>query len=154
MGGSAAGDASVVSQPGEIDRLVLLGAALNKPAEKLKSPILFIVGRNDASADGPRLPGIEAQYEKAPLWKELIVLDGTAAHAQFLFQTNQADPRQAPTRILLRTKRRGLLRTAALIVGNRGDARALPALRRLLTDSDPILREAAAWAVERIEKLA
>ena len=30
------------------------------------------------------------KYEKAPQPKELIVLDGSA-HAQFLFQTNQAD---------------------------------------------------------------
>jgi hypothetical protein len=29
-----------------------------------------------------------AQYEKAPQPKQLIILDG-AAHAQFLFQTNQ-----------------------------------------------------------------
>jgi len=92
MGGSAAGDASIASQPGEIDRLVLLGAAPNQPAEKLKSPILFIVARNDANQGGPRLPRIEAQYEKTPSpLKELIILDGTAAHAQYLFQTNQAD---------------------------------------------------------------
>jgi pimeloyl-ACP methyl ester carboxylesterase len=90
MGGGAAGDASVASQPGEIDRVVFLGAAPNQPADKLKSASLFIVARNDASGDGPRLPGIKAQYEKAPQPKELIVLDGSA-HAQFLFQTDQAD---------------------------------------------------------------
>src|SRR5207302_2975974 len=37
MGGGAAGDASIASQPGEIDRLVLLGAAPNGAADKLKS---------------------------------------------------------------------------------------------------------------------
>jgi alpha-beta hydrolase superfamily lysophospholipase len=46
------------------------------------------VARDDASADGPRLPGIRAQYERAPSPKQLIVLDGSA-HAQFLFQTDQ-----------------------------------------------------------------
>jgi pimeloyl-ACP methyl ester carboxylesterase len=90
MGGGAAGDASIASQPGEIDRVVFLGAAPNKPAGELKSATLFIVARNDASGDGPRLPGIRAQYEKAPQPKELIVLDGSA-HAQFLFQTDQAN---------------------------------------------------------------
>ena len=90
MGGSAAGDASITSQSGEIDRLVLLGAAPNKPAHQLKSPILFIVARDDASGDGPRLPKIREQYEKAPQPKELIILEGSA-HAQYLFQTNQAD---------------------------------------------------------------
>jgi pimeloyl-ACP methyl ester carboxylesterase len=90
MGGSAAGDASIASPPGEIDRLVLLGAAPGGPADKLKSPALFIVARDDAEADGPRLPAIREQYEKAPKPSELIVLDGSA-HAQFLFQTDQAD---------------------------------------------------------------
>jgi pimeloyl-ACP methyl ester carboxylesterase len=90
MGGGAAGDASITSQPGEIDRVVFLGAAPNEPADKLKSATLFIVARDDASGDGPRLPGIKAQYEKAPQPKELIILEGSA-HAQFLFQTDQAD---------------------------------------------------------------
>jgi pimeloyl-ACP methyl ester carboxylesterase len=90
MGGAAAGDASIASQPGEIDRLVLLGAAPNEPADKLKSPILFIVARDDANADGPRLPRIREQFERAPQPKELIVVDGLA-HAQYLFQTDQAE---------------------------------------------------------------
>jgi pimeloyl-ACP methyl ester carboxylesterase len=90
MGGSAAGDASIASRSGEIDRLVLLGAAPNGPADQLKSPTLFIVARDDTSGDGPRLPGIRKQYEKAHEPKELIILDGSA-HAQFLFQTDQAD---------------------------------------------------------------
>lgn len=90
MGGSAAGDASIESAPGLIDRVVMLGGAPDGPAEKLKSSTLFIVARDDASGDGPRLPRIRAQYEKAPKPKELIILDGSA-HAQFLFQTDQAD---------------------------------------------------------------
>jgi pimeloyl-ACP methyl ester carboxylesterase len=90
MGGGAAGDASIASQQGEIDRLVFLGAAPNEPADKLKSPSLFIVARDDASEDGPRLPGIQKQYEKAPKPKELIILDGSA-HAQYLFQTDQGE---------------------------------------------------------------
>jgi pimeloyl-ACP methyl ester carboxylesterase len=90
MGGGAAGDASIASRPGEIDRVVFLGSAPNGPADKLKSSTLFIVARDDASGDGPRLPGIRAQYEKAPEPKQLIILDGSA-HAQFLFQTDQGD---------------------------------------------------------------
>jgi hypothetical protein len=49
---------------------------------------LFIVARDDSNGSGPRLPGIRAQYERAPQPKQLIVLDGSA-HAQFLFQTDQ-----------------------------------------------------------------
>jgi len=90
MGGWAAGDASIASRPGEIDRVVFLGSAPNGPADKLRSPSLYIVAREDASEDGPRLPGIRAQYEKSPEPKKLIILEGSA-HAQFLFQTDQAD---------------------------------------------------------------
>jgi pimeloyl-ACP methyl ester carboxylesterase len=89
LGGGAAGDASIASAPGEIDRIVFLGSSPNGPAGKLKSPSLFLVARDDASDDGPRLPGIRAQFEKAPEPKKLIILDGSA-HAQFLFQTPQA----------------------------------------------------------------
>ena len=88
FGGGAADDASIKSASGEIDRIVFLGAAPNLPAEKLKSRALFIVARDDANDSGRCLPGISAQYEKAPQPKELIVLDGSA-HAQFLFQTDQ-----------------------------------------------------------------
>ncbi|WP_109484289.1 alpha/beta hydrolase [Occallatibacter savannae] len=89
FGGGAAGDASIKSNPGEIDRVVFLGAAPNLPADGLKSRALFIVARDDSNASGPRLPGIEAQYRKAPQPKKLIVLAGSA-HAQFLFQTDQS----------------------------------------------------------------
>ncbi|HXS75072.1 MAG TPA: alpha/beta fold hydrolase [Terracidiphilus sp.] len=89
FGGATAGDASIKSTPGEIDRVVLLGAAPNLPADGLKSRALFIVAREDSSGSGPRLPGIRAQYEKAPQPKQLIILDGSA-HAQFLFQTDQS----------------------------------------------------------------
>lgn len=90
MGGTAAGDASILSRPGEIDRIVMLGAAPSLPADKIKSPALFIVARHDTSGDGPRLPAIQKQYERAPQPKKLIILDGSA-HAQFLFQTSQGD---------------------------------------------------------------
>lgn len=88
FGGAAAGDASIKSTPGEIDRVVFLGGAPNLPADGLKSRTLFIVAREDTEGNSLRLPGIRAQYEKAPQPKQLIVLDGSA-HAQFLFQTDQ-----------------------------------------------------------------
>lgn len=88
FGGSAAGDASIKA-PGAIDRIVFLGSAPNLPAQGLTSRSLFIVARDDRSGDGLRLPGIQAQFDKAPQPKQLIILDGSA-HAQFLFQTNQS----------------------------------------------------------------
>jgi epoxyqueuosine reductase len=48
-----------------------------------------------------------------------------------------------------RAKRRGLARNAAVVLGNRGDASALPVLERAASeDPDPVVREHAAWAIE------
>lgn len=52
---------------------------------------------------------------------------------------------------LWRTKRRGLLRNAAIVLGNQGDARAIPALQKALEDEEPLVREAAQWAIEQID---
>ncbi len=90
FGGAAAADASIDAKPGEIDRLVLLAAWTDRPPEKMKGRKLFIVARDDANDDGPRLPMIRANYEKAAGPKELVVLDGSV-HAQFLFATDQGE---------------------------------------------------------------
>lgn len=90
FGGEAAADASIEAEPGEIDRLVLLAAWTERPPEKMKGRKLFIVARDDANDDGPRLPKIRANYEKAVGAKELVILDGSA-HAQFLFATDQGE---------------------------------------------------------------
>jgi epoxyqueuosine reductase len=50
-----------------------------------------------------------------------------------------------------RAKRAGLLRNAALVLGNRRDPTAVPALRHALRDPDETVRQAAAWALEQIE---
>ncbi len=51
---------------------------------------------------------------------------------------------------LWRSKRRGLLRNVAVALGNWGSQAALPALRRAAQDSEPLVREHAAWALEQI----
>jgi epoxyqueuosine reductase len=50
---------------------------------------------------------------------------------------------------VLRAKRRGLLRSAAIALGNRPDPAAFPALVAALGDMEPVVREAAAWALDR-----
>lgn len=50
---------------------------------------------------------------------------------------------------LFRAKRRGLLRSAAIVLGNRPDAASGPALFAALADSDAVVRGAAAWALGR-----
>lgn len=89
MGGDYAAEAAE-AEPAEIDRLVLLASGAYTPLIRMKGRKLFIVARDDANDDGPRLPRIQAQYEKALEPKELIILDGSA-HAQFLFQTDQGE---------------------------------------------------------------
>jgi dienelactone hydrolase len=91
MGGEAAANASIESQPGEIDRVVLLAGWTSREPEKIQGRKLFIVARDDASGDGqPRLPSIRANYERAREPKKLVILNGSA-HAQFLFSTDQAE---------------------------------------------------------------
>jgi epoxyqueuosine reductase len=51
---------------------------------------------------------------------------------------------------LTRPKRRGLLRNAAIALGNQGNPAALPALQQALDDPEPLVRDAARWAIERI----
>jgi len=49
-----------------------------------------------------------------------------------------------------RARRRGLLRNAAVALGNWGDPAAVPALTQALSDPEPLVRGHAAWALERL----
>jgi epoxyqueuosine reductase len=46
---------------------------------------------------------------------------------------------------------RGLRRNAAILLGNAGDPTAVPALRQAAQSADPVVREAAVWALTRFE---
>ncbi|MDA7977754.1 MAG: tRNA epoxyqueuosine(34) reductase QueG [Pirellulales bacterium] len=51
---------------------------------------------------------------------------------------------------LWRAKRRGLLRNAAIVLGNQRHAAAVPVLTQALDDEEPLIRAAAAWALGQI----
>jgi epoxyqueuosine reductase len=51
---------------------------------------------------------------------------------------------------LARPGRAGLLRNAAIVLGNNRNAQAVPALCRSLDDADPVVRGASAWALGQI----
>jgi epoxyqueuosine reductase len=51
---------------------------------------------------------------------------------------------------LWRAKRRGILRNAAIVLGNQRAAIAIPVLIRGLSDAEPLVRGACAWALGRI----
>jgi epoxyqueuosine reductase len=71
---------------------------------------------------------------------ELLILDADSFRARF-----------AGTALYPRPGRRVVLRNAALLLGNRGDPAALPLLRRAAEDPEPLIAEAAGWAIARIE---
>ncbi len=78
----------------------------------------------------------------APDLAALAALDEEAFRALF---------RRNPVK---RAKRRGLLRNVAVALGNSGDPSRRPILERLAEDPDPIVREHAAWALERLDSAA
>ncbi len=51
---------------------------------------------------------------------------------------------------LWRTRRPGVLRNAAIALGNRPMEEAIPALQRGLHDNEPLVRGASAWALGQI----
>ena len=89
FGGGAAAKAAVEAASGEIDRIVLLAHSAIAEPERMQGRKLFITSRGDTTGSGAlRLPMIRDQHERSPGPKELVILDG-AAHAQFIFQTDQ-----------------------------------------------------------------
>lgn len=65
-----------------------------------------------------------------------------------LFELDEAAFRQRFRHTpLARPKRGGILRNAAIVLGNHPHPAALPALRRGLDDPDPLVRDACAWAI-------
>jgi len=73
-----------------------------------------------------------------PALDTLLTLDDAAFRARFRGTA------------MSRAKRAGLARNAALVLGNRGDRTAAPALRDALADPDVGVRKAAAWALARL----
>jgi epoxyqueuosine reductase len=85
-----------------------------------------------------------------PAFRPRADLDAVDA-AELLGLTDEEFRRRFRDAALMRAKRRGLLRNAALVLGNVGDERALPTLRRALHDAEPMVQEAARWAIAEIE---
>lgn len=53
-----------------------------------------------------------------------------------------------------RAKRRGYLRNVAVALGNTGDWHDLPVLQQAMNDDEPMVREHAKWAIEKIVQRA
>lgn len=84
-------------------------------------------------------PAFQPQADLAPADAvALLRLTETEFHARF---------RQTP---FARPGWSGVRRNAAIVLGNRGGAAAVPALVDALRDADPVVRGAAAWALGRL----
>lgn len=88
---------------------------------------------------GPGWPELGGSAEASrPLLADILTIDDAAFRERY---------RRTP---IWRTKRRGLARNAAVVMGNVGDARDLPALAVALQDAEPQVRAHSAWAIGRI----
>ena len=97
-------------------------AGLESPAHGKKSPLQL---RFDPDLCAPKLV-------------ELMALDDAGFRERF-----------AGTPVL-RTKRSGLLRNVAVALGNGRDSSSVPVLEKAARDPDPLIREHAEWAIERM----
>jgi epoxyqueuosine reductase len=89
-------------------------------------------------APGSNEPAFQSREGEGSLsLADLLALDAAAFRQRF---------RGSP---VLRAKRRGLLRSAAIALGNRPHEPAFPALAAALDDAEPVIRGAAAWAIGR-----
>jgi epoxyqueuosine reductase len=73
--------------------------------------------------------------------------EATLALADLLALDDEGFRRRFAGSPLLRAKRRGLARSAAIALGNRPAPASFPALAAALDDVDPVIRGAAAWAL-------
>ena len=89
-------------------------------------------------------PGCEALAPR----DDLAAIDATELLA---LSPDQFRLRFEGTALYPRPGRPAVLRNAALVLGNLEDERALPALLHALNDEEPMIREAAAWAIARVE---
>jgi epoxyqueuosine reductase len=91
---------------------------------------------------------------KAPLGKEPALAPHVAGRTTDLIELLGLSETEFRERFrhtaLWRTRRRALARNAAIALGNLGDPSALPALQQALADPEPVVREAAQWAISRL----
>jgi epoxyqueuosine reductase len=97
------------------------------------------------AAEGTRAA---APFRPHARWADVPVVD-------LLALDDAAWARLAEGSPVRRATRDGLARNAAILLGNRGDAAALPALERAAQEHDSgVVREAARWAIARIHSSA
>jgi epoxyqueuosine reductase len=86
-------------------------------------------------------------------WPEFEPVRGTRLDLQAIVALDDQAFRKAfAGSPIKRTKRRGLARNAAVVLGNQRSGAARPALQRAAdSDPEPVVRDAATWAIERLD---
>jgi epoxyqueuosine reductase len=86
------------------------------------------------------VPGLRPRAElTAPYLAELAALDDTGFRTMF-----SASP-------IKRIGRNRFVRNVLIAIGNAGDRALLPVAAARQSDADPVVAEAASWAVQRLE---
>jgi epoxyqueuosine reductase len=92
----------------------------------------------------PRKVDIDARFDPDPRWADVPLASLLALDDDGFVRLREGSP-------IGRATRAGLARNAAVVLGNRRDETALPALERARDAHDsPVVRDAAAWAIARI----
>jgi len=94
---------------------------------------------DEGSALAPR--DVIAEKDAAALAREILAMSQADFSAAF---------RKSPMK---RARLRGLKRNAAVVLGNVGSAGDVAVLAAAMSDEDPLVRDHAAWALERIDSL-
>jgi epoxyqueuosine reductase/LAO/AO transport system ATPase len=90
-----------------------------------------------------RAPAHEGPFAPHARWGETSLEELLALDEERFAELGRGSP-------VKRAGRFGLARNAAIVLGNRADARAAPALEEAATHPSPIVREAARWALGRL----
>lgn len=95
------------------------------------------------------------RFSRTTEWRELQPNSGSGAALELIDILQIDDDEEFRRRFegtaLMRAKRRGLVRNAAIVAANTGSKELLPFLLRLaVADPDEIVREHAAWAAEQL----
>ncbi|MCH2183222.1 MAG: tRNA epoxyqueuosine(34) reductase QueG [Mariniblastus sp.] len=90
----------------------------------------------------------KGSHSQEPLFQPVAGANPIDARQLFYLDDEQFRSRFRKTP-LWRAKRRGLVRNAAIVLGNQPDVENLPALATGLQDSEPLIRGASAWALGR-----
>jgi len=76
--------------------------------------------------------------------------DARTLARELLAMTQEEFGRAFKGSAMKRAKRRGLKRNAAVVLGNAGTTEDVAVLQKALDDSEPLVREHAAWALDSI----